>query len=83
MSTVCSETSRFLAAQCTKHDVVLSMPVSGSVKPAQDGALVILVGTTQASYEIAKPFFDVLGKIAIHVGEAELLVQQNLLLIIY
>jgi 3-hydroxyisobutyrate dehydrogenase len=27
-------------------------------------------------------FFDVLGKIAIHVGEAELLVQQNLLLII-
>jgi 3-hydroxyisobutyrate dehydrogenase len=71
MSTVAPETSRFLAAQCTKHDVAfIDAPVSGSVKPAQDGALVILVGTTQASYEIAKPIFDVLGKIAIHVGEA-------------
>jgi 3-hydroxyisobutyrate dehydrogenase len=35
----------------------IDAPVSGSVKPAQDGALVILVGTTQASYEIAKPIF--------------------------
>ncbi|MFT5252418.1 MAG: 3-hydroxyisobutyrate dehydrogenase [Flavobacteriales bacterium] len=71
MSTVAPETSRYLAEQCTKHELAfIDAPVSGSVKPAQDGALVILVGTTQANYEIAKPIFDVLGKIAIRVGEA-------------
>ena len=28
------------------------------------------MGTSKADFEIAKPIFDVLGKIAIHVGEA-------------
>jgi 3-hydroxyisobutyrate dehydrogenase len=71
MSTVAPETSRYLAEQCTKHELAfIDAPVSGSVKPAQDGALVILVGATQANYEIVKPIFDILGKIAIHVGEA-------------
>ena len=71
MSTVAPDTSRYLAAQCAQNGLAfIDAPVSGSVKPAQDGALVILVGTSQANYEIAKPIFDVLGKIAIHVGEA-------------
>jgi hypothetical protein len=44
--------------------------VSGSVKPAQDGTLVILVGSTVKSYEKSNLFFDVLGKTSIHVGVA-------------
>tara|TARA_R110002126_G_scaffold60881_6_gene157944 strand:- start:43 stop:906 length:864 start_codon:yes stop_codon:yes gene_type:complete len=71
MSTVAPETSRYLANQCSNHELsFIDAPVSGSVKPAQDGTLVILVGTSKADFEIAKPIFDVLGKIAIHVGEA-------------
>ena len=31
--------------------------------------MVILVGASTEDYELAKPIFDVLGKIAIHVGE--------------
>ena len=71
MSTVSPETSRYLAALSTNHSLAfVDAPVSGSVKPAQDGTLVILVGTSKANFEIAKPIFDVLGKIAIHVGDA-------------
>ncbi len=71
MSTVSPETSRYLATiSNNQHIGFLDAPVSGSVKPAQDGALVILVGGSVENYEKAKPIFDVLGKIAIHVGEA-------------
>ncbi|MBX9889272.1 MAG: NAD(P)-dependent oxidoreductase [Flavobacteriaceae bacterium] len=71
MSTVAPETSRYLAEKCLENELnFIDAPVSGSVKPAQDGTLVILVGTSKANFEIAKPIFDILGKIAIHVGEA-------------
>jgi 3-hydroxyisobutyrate dehydrogenase len=70
MSTVAPETSRYLNTICNQHKVhFIDAPVSGSVKPAQDGTLVILVGASTEDYELAKPIFDVLGKIAIHVGE--------------
>ncbi|MBG6186112.1 NAD(P)-dependent oxidoreductase [Flavobacterium sp. CAN_S2] len=71
MSTVAPETSRYLKTICNQHNVhFIDAPVSGSVKPAQDGTLVILVGASNEDYELAKPIFDVLGKIAIHVGES-------------
>lgn len=70
MSTVSPETSRYLNTLCKEKQVhFIDAPVSGSVKPAQEGTLVILVGATNADFQIAKPIFDVLGKIAIHVGE--------------
>ena len=71
MSTVSPETSRYLANSCSTNQVhFIDAPVSGSVKPAQDGTLVILVGGNTADYELAKPIFNVLGKTAIHVGDA-------------
>lgn len=71
MSTVSPATSRYLATNCSKKEVrFVDAPVSGSVKPAQDGTLVILVGSTAESYQKVKPIFDVLGKISIHVGAA-------------
>jgi 3-hydroxyisobutyrate dehydrogenase len=71
MSTVSPATSRYLATNCSKREVTfIDAPVSGSVKPAQDGTLVILVGSTVESYEKVQPIFDVLGKISIHVGAA-------------
>jgi 3-hydroxyisobutyrate dehydrogenase len=70
MSTVSPETSRYLATICTARQVhFIDAPVSGSVKPAQDGTLVILVGATDEDYLLAKPIFDVLGKISIPVGD--------------
>ncbi|MFE3868745.1 NAD(P)-dependent oxidoreductase [Flavobacterium sp. LS2P90] len=70
MSTVSPETSRYLNTICNQHNVhFIDAPVSGSVKPAQDGTLVILVGASDEDFEATKPIFDVLGKIAIHVGE--------------
>ncbi len=69
MSTVSPETSRYLSEISDKHQLnFLEAPVSGSVKPAQDGTLIILVGGTAESYNKAKPIFDVLGKVSHHLG---------------
>lgn len=71
MSTVAPETSRYLSGRCSDHQMnFLEAPVSGSVKPAQDGQLIILVGSTFINYEKAIPIFNVLGKLSVHVGEA-------------
>jgi 3-hydroxyisobutyrate dehydrogenase len=55
MSTVSPETSLFKI--CTARHHFMDAPVSGSVKPAQDGTLVILVGGTDQDYMLAKPIF--------------------------
>ena len=70
MSTVSPATSRFLAEECHKKGLqFLDAPVSGSVKPAQEGTLVIMVGGDENAYQTAKPLFDVIGKIALHLGD--------------
>lgn len=69
MSTVSPETSAFLAESCLQHGVgFLEAPVSGSVKPAQEGQLIILVGGSEADYLKASPVFEVLGKRSLHLG---------------
>lgn len=69
MSTVSPETSRYLATICATRKIhFIDAPVSGSVKPAQDGTLVILVGASDEDYVLAKPIFNVLGKVSIPVG---------------
>jgi len=71
MNRVAPETSRYLSGRCSDHQMnFLEAPVSGSVKPAQDGQLIILAGGTVANYEKAIPIFNVLGKLSVHVGEA-------------
>ncbi|MEJ2905532.1 NAD(P)-dependent oxidoreductase [Pedobacter panaciterrae] len=71
MSTVAPETSRYLSALSEKHKMkFIEAPVSGSVKPAQDGTLIILVGGSAENYNKAKPLFDVLGKLSLYLGGA-------------
>ncbi|WP_366183083.1 NAD(P)-dependent oxidoreductase [Flavobacterium ovatum] len=71
MSTVAPDTSRYLAMLCNEQQIgFIDAPVSGSVKPAQDGTLVIIVGGKPETYTHVKPVFDVLGKISIYVGIA-------------
>ncbi len=70
MSTVSPETSKYLADACQQKQIdFLEAPVSGSVKPAQDGTLIILVGGSAETYQKAKPMFDVIGKLSLHLGE--------------
>ncbi|MNJ87272.1 2-hydroxy-3-oxopropionate reductase [compost metagenome] len=71
MSTVAPETSRHLSTLCkTKQVSFLDAPVSGSVQPARDGKLIILVGGDEQDFEKAKPILDVLGKLALHLGDS-------------
>lgn len=70
MSTVAPTTSRYIAALCKGNGIdFLDAPVSGSVKPAEEGTLIILVGGAEAPYQKAKPVLEVIGKLSIHLGE--------------
>ncbi len=71
MSTVSPDTSRYLSKLCSSYGMnFLEAPVSGSVKPAQDGTLIILAGGDNENYEKAKPIFDKLGKLSLLLGGA-------------
>jgi 3-hydroxyisobutyrate dehydrogenase-like beta-hydroxyacid dehydrogenase len=50
----------------------LEAPVSGSKKPAEDGALVFLCAGDDSLYHEAKPAFEVLGKKSFYFGEVAL-----------
>ena len=70
MSTISPETSRYLAEISSKHQInFLEAPVSGSVKPAQDGTLIILAGGNDDDYEKGKPLFEILGKSSLLLGK--------------
>lgn len=70
MSTVSPAISKEIAALCQKQgNQYLDAPVSGSVKQAQEGQLVIMVGGDQAKFEHAKPVLEKIGRLAMLVGE--------------
>ncbi|MDF2681035.1 MAG: 6-phosphogluconate dehydrogenase [Brevibacillus sp.] len=69
MSTISPDTSRFLAEQSKQAGLrFMDAPVSGSVGPAKEGKLVIMVGGEQSDFEEAKPMLDKLGKATLHLG---------------
>lgn len=69
MSTVSSDISREFAAEC-KHrgNHYLDAPVSGSVKQATEGQLVIMAGGEEDVFLQAKPLLDCMGKLSLLVG---------------
>jgi 3-hydroxyisobutyrate dehydrogenase len=70
MSTVSSGISKEMADQCSKQgNRYLDAPVSGSVKQAETGTLVIMAGGEEAVFEQVKPILDQLSKLAIRVGD--------------
>lgn len=69
MSTVSPDLSREIAAAGRDRGVpVLDAPVSGSVKPATEGTLVILVGSEQAVFERCRLLFQAMGKEIFYLG---------------
>jgi len=70
MSTVSPETTIYLAGLCAEKGIsYLDAPVAGSVKPAEEAQLVIMVGGDESVYQSVKPVFDALGKASIYLGE--------------
>jgi 3-hydroxyisobutyrate dehydrogenase len=69
MSTVSPGVSREMAelGRARGH-VYLDAPVSGSVKQAETGQLVIMVGGEEAAFQRAQPLFEVLGKLSLWLG---------------
>jgi len=69
MSTVSPEISKEMAGRCRdKESFYLDAPVSGSVKQAETGQLVIMVGGEEEIFEKVKPILEKLGKLAVLVG---------------
>lgn len=69
MSTVSPAISKEFAAACEQQgSEYVDAPVSGSVKQAQEGQLVIMVGGTAAAYEKGTPVLQPLGKLVLHLG---------------
>lgn len=71
MSTVSPAISKKLSAACSSagHQY-LDAPVSGSVKQAQGGQLVIMVGGDAEAYETIKAVLEKMGKLVMRVGES-------------
>jgi 3-hydroxyisobutyrate dehydrogenase len=70
MSTIGPEDSRrFAQLVKARGGEFLDAPVSGSVKPAQDGQLVILAGGNAEVFETCQPIFSALGKRSILFGD--------------
>ena len=69
MSTVSPGISREMATRSQEHGHrYLDAPVSGSVKQAETGQLVIMVGGDEAAFAQAQPLFAHLGKLALPLG---------------
>ena len=69
MSTVSPDISRQMAAATQAAGVdYLDAPVSGSIKPATEGTLVILVGGDAEVYTRCLPIFQAMGKAIFHLG---------------
>jgi 3-hydroxyisobutyrate dehydrogenase-like beta-hydroxyacid dehydrogenase len=67
MSTTSPTASRAIAARVAPRDYV-EAPVSGSKPKAEDGTLTIFAGGEPAAFERAKPLFDAMGELIVHVG---------------
>jgi 3-hydroxyisobutyrate dehydrogenase-like beta-hydroxyacid dehydrogenase len=70
MTTNLPSLSRSLAKEVEKKGgEFLDAPVSGSIKPASEGTLLILVGGKREALERAKPVLQAMGNRIIHTGD--------------
>ncbi|MBB6235604.1 3-hydroxyisobutyrate dehydrogenase [Pedobacter sp. AK013] len=69
MSTVSPSISKEMAMLCKEREnFYLDAPVSGSVKQAETGQLVIMVGGEESAFNQVKPILEKMGKLAKLVG---------------
>ena len=69
MSTIAPSASRALADRLSERGIgFLDAPVTGSKPKAEDGTLTIMVGGEAAGFERARPLFEAMGSLVLHVG---------------
>ena len=69
MSTIAPSASRSIAERLAERGVeFLDAPVTGSRPKAEDGTLTIMVGGQADQFERARPLFDAMGSLVLHVG---------------
>jgi 2-hydroxy-3-oxopropionate reductase len=69
MSTISPVVTEELSGKARERGAsMLDAPVSGGDVGAIEGALSIMVGGSEEDFERARPLFDVMGKVATHVG---------------
>jgi 3-hydroxyisobutyrate dehydrogenase len=70
MSTIAPGDSRRIAAALDERGIgFVDAPVTGSSPKAQDGTLTIMAGGAASDFERARPLFDAMGELIVHVGE--------------
>lgn len=69
MSTIAPTASRSIAERLQERGIsFLDAPVTGSRPKAEDGTLTIMAGGPEDDFERAKPLFDAMGELIVHVG---------------
>jgi 3-hydroxyisobutyrate dehydrogenase-like beta-hydroxyacid dehydrogenase len=71
MTTIAPTASRSIAERLAVSSVkFMDAPVTGSKPKAEDGTLTIMAGGDAADFERAKPLFEAMGEVIVHVGPA-------------
>jgi 3-hydroxyisobutyrate dehydrogenase-like beta-hydroxyacid dehydrogenase len=69
MSTIAPTAARAIGERLEADGAAfLEAPVSGSRPKAEDGTLTIMVGGEDGDFERARPLFDAMGELIVHVG---------------
>jgi 3-hydroxyisobutyrate dehydrogenase-like beta-hydroxyacid dehydrogenase len=70
MTTIAPTAARRVGARLERHGIAfVDAPVTGSSPRAEAGTLTIMVGGAPADLERARPLFEVMGELVVHVGE--------------
>ena len=70
MSTIGPPAARQIAERLAGHGIeFMDAPVTGSSPKAEDGTLTIMAGGSPAAFERARPLFEAMGELIVHVGE--------------
>jgi 3-hydroxyisobutyrate dehydrogenase-like beta-hydroxyacid dehydrogenase len=69
MSTIAPTASRAIADRLSERGIaLLDAPVTGSKPKAEDATLTIMAGGAAGDFERARPLFEAMGKLVLHVG---------------
>ena len=69
MSTIAPSASRRIGELLGERGIAfLDAPVTGSRPKAEDATLTIMAGGEEADFERARPLFEAMGKLVVHVG---------------
>lgn len=70
-STVDIQSARTVADEATEKGLLtVDAPVSGGVNGAIAGQLTFMAGGSEASYQVAQPLFEIMGKKSVHCGDS-------------